>query len=56
MKEKYKAMSSTGLVYIGTAIIDVIIKGFDPKPVSVTGYRAENCSLNIGGEAVIVCV
>ncbi len=40
------------IVYIGTAIIDVIIKGFDPEPVSVTGYRADSCSLNIGGEAV----
>ena len=45
-------MNKTDLVYIGTAIIDVIIKGFDPEPVSATGYRAQSASLNIGGEAV----
>ena len=45
-------MSGYDIVFIGTAIIDSIIKGFDPDPVSVTGYRAESGSLNIGGEAV----
>ena len=45
-------MQTADIVYIGTAIIDAIIKGFDPEPISVTGYRAESCSLNIGGEAV----
>ena len=45
-------MSRYDIVFIGTAIIDSIIKGFDPVPVSVTGYRAESGSLNIGGEAV----
>lgn len=40
------------IVFIGTAIMDSIIKGFEPEPISVTGYRAESCSLNIGGEAV----
>lgn len=45
-------MSNADIVYIGTAIVDVIIKGFDPEPVSVTGYRADSCSMNIGGEAV----
>ena len=45
-------MHTADIVYIGTAIIDAIIKGFDPEPISVTGYRAESCSLNIGGEAV----
>ena len=32
--------------------LDSIIKGFDPKPVSASGYRAASCSLNAGGEAV----
>ena len=45
-------MKRYDIVFIGTAIIDSIIKGFDPVPVSVTGYKAESGSLNIGGEAV----
>ena len=40
------------VIYIGTAIIDSIIKGFDPKPISATGYKANSSSLNIGGEAI----
>ncbi|MCR4691131.1 MAG: carbohydrate kinase family protein [Lachnospiraceae bacterium] len=40
------------LVCIGTALLDSIIKGFDPKPVSASGYRAGSGSLNVGGEAV----
>lgn len=47
-----KKMSRYDIIFIGTAIIDSIIKGFDPEPVSATGFRAESCSLNIGGEAV----
>lgn len=42
----------TDVVFIGTAIMDSIIRGFDPEPVSVTGYRAESGTLSIGGEAV----
>lgn len=37
---------------IGMALVDSIIKGFDPTPVSASGYRAASGSLNIGGEAV----
>ena len=37
---------------IGTALIDSIIKGLDPKPVSASGYRAVSGSLHVGGEAV----
>ena len=37
---------------IGTALIDAIVQGFDPEPVSASGYRAQSCSLNVGGEAV----
>ncbi len=40
------------LVCIGTALVDSIIRGFDPNPVSASGYCAESGSLNVGGEAV----
>ncbi|MBR5641167.1 MAG: carbohydrate kinase family protein [Firmicutes bacterium] len=45
-------MSKYDILFIGTAIVDSIIRGFDPEPVSATGYRAESGSLHIGGEAV----
>ena len=45
-------MSKYDIVFIGTAIVDAILKGFDPQPVSATGYRADSCSLHAGGEAV----
>lgn len=40
------------LMCIGTALVDSIIRGFDPEPVSASGFRAESGSLNVGGEAV----
>ncbi len=40
------------LICAGMALVDSIIKGFDPKPVSASGYRAESCALRVGGEAV----
>lgn len=40
------------IICIGTALVDSIIKGFDPKPISASGFRAEAGSLNAGGEAV----
>jgi len=40
------------LICIGTALVDSIIRGFDPEPVSASGYRAASGSLNVGGEAV----
>ena len=40
------------LICIGMALVDSIIRGFDPKPVSASGYRAVSGSLNVGGEAV----
>ena len=40
------------VICIGTALVDSIIRGFDPEPVSASGYRADSCSLNVGGEAV----
>ena len=43
---------SLDLVCVGTALVDSILRGFDPTPVSASGYRAESGSLNAGGEAV----
>ena len=40
------------ILCIGTALVDSIIKGFDPHPVSDAGFRAASGSLNVGGEAV----
>ncbi len=40
------------IVCIGMALIDSIIKGFCPTPVSASGFRAASGSLNAGGEAV----
>ncbi len=45
-------MSRFDIVFIGTAILDSVIKGFDPEPVSVAGFRAESGSINAGGEGV----
>ena len=45
-------MSRYDIVFVGTAIVDAILKGFDPQPVTATGYRADSCSLHAGGEAV----
>ena len=42
------------LICIGTALVDSIIRGFDPEPVSASGYRAVSGTLNVGGEAVNV--
>ena len=40
------------IICAGTALVDSIIKGFDPNPVSASGFRAVSGSLNVGGEAV----
>lgn len=40
------------MICIGTAIVDSIIRGFDPDPISAAGYRAESGTLHAGGEAV----
>ena len=45
MKEQYD------IVCIGMAIMDSIIRGFDPEPV-LSGYRAASGTLNAGGDAV----
>ena len=43
---------SLDLICIGTALVDSIIRGFDPEPISASGYRAASGSLHVGGEAV----
>ena len=43
---------SYDILCVGMALVDSIIRGFDPEPVSASGYRAESCALNVGGEAV----
>lgn len=40
------------LICVGMALVDSIIKGFDPEPISASGFRAQSGSLNVGGEAV----
>ena len=40
------------LICAGIALVDSIIRGFDPHPVSASGYLAASGSLNVGGEAV----
>ena len=40
------------LVCIGTALVDSIIRGFDPKPISKAGFFADSGSLAVGGEAL----
>ena len=40
------------IVCMGMALVDSIIKGFDPEPVSASGFCAQSGSLNVGGEAV----
>ena len=40
------------LICIGTALVDSLIRGFDPNPISAAGYRATSGTLSVGGEAV----
>ena len=54
-KEMAKCMKFD-LICIGMALVDSIIRGFQPDPVSASGYIAESCSLSAGGEAVNVSV
>ena len=44
--------SGLDLICIGVALVDSIIRGFDPEPISASGFRADSGSLNVGGEAV----
>ncbi len=40
------------LICVGMALVDSMIKGFNPEPVSASGYLAVSGSLSVGGEAV----
>ena len=40
------------VICVGMALVDSIIRGFNPEPVSASGYVAESGSLAAGGEAV----
>lgn len=40
------------LICMGTALVDSIIRGLQPTPVSASGYLAESGTLSAGGEAV----
>ncbi|MBQ4437205.1 MAG: carbohydrate kinase family protein, partial [Clostridia bacterium] len=44
------------LMCVGMALVDNIIRGFDPEPVSASGYRAQSANLSAGGEAVNTAV
>ena len=43
---------SCDMICIGVALLDSVIKGFDPAPFSGSGFRAASDTLNVGGEAV----
>ncbi|MBO5638802.1 MAG: carbohydrate kinase family protein [Oscillospiraceae bacterium] len=45
-------MREYDVICIGMALVDSIIKGFEPEPISASGYRAASGSLSVGGEAV----
>ena len=45
-------ISKKSITVIGTAIVDCMVKGFDPVPVSASGYRAGSAGLFPGGEAL----
>ena len=47
-----KESAAPALICAGAALVDSMIKGFDPNPVSATGFRAESGVLRVGGEAV----
>lgn len=40
------------VICVGMALVDSLIRGFNPEPVSASGYLADSCSLSVGGEAV----
>ena len=40
------------VICVGVALVDSIIRGFQPEPISASGYRAASGLLSVGGEAV----
>ena len=51
-KGKMRMSKPFDLICMGMALVDSIIKGFNPEPISASGYLAASGSLNVGGEAV----
>lgn len=45
-------MKKYDLVCIGVSLVDSIIKGFNPEPISKAGFFAESGTLSVGGEAI----
>ena len=45
-------MKKYDLVCIGVSLVDSIIKGFNPNPISKAGFFADSGTLSVGGEAV----
>ncbi|MBQ1423669.1 MAG: carbohydrate kinase family protein, partial [Lachnospiraceae bacterium] len=52
MNNSIKTDRTFDLLCIGTALVDSIIRGFDPEPVSASGFRAASGTLSVGGESV----
>ena len=52
MQDNLTQNRKTDIICIGMALVDSIIKGFDPEPISASGFRAVSGTLNVGGEAV----
>ncbi len=52
MNNSIKTDRTFDLLCIGTALVDSIIRGFDPEPVSESGFRAASGTLSVGGESV----
>lgn len=44
------------ILCVGTALIDSVIRGFDPEPVNAAGFVAQSSELFAGGEAVNVAL
>ncbi|MBR2671027.1 MAG: carbohydrate kinase family protein [Oscillospiraceae bacterium] len=40
------------IVCVGSALVDCIVKGFDPEPISASGFFAASAELSTGGEAL----
>ena len=55
-KESDMSEKKFDAVVIGVALIDCVIKGFDPEPISSRGFHAESLTLAPGGEAFNQCM
>ena len=52
LKKEKETTAVYDIICIGVALVDSLIKGFDPEPISASGFRAVSGSLSVGGEAV----